>query len=241
MPTARSIMAQAGIVLLDEDHIRWPPAELAGWINLAVKAIILAKPSASARSIVIELVEGTLQHVPQTGTPTPLALLRIVRNIEKTDTPPVGNIKETSQSLLGGRIVNATPRAALDAAEPNWHDPRRVRFRKEVRQYVFDENTPLEFYVYPGNDGSGLVEAAVSVLPAAVAPTGPDDDLAAWDVEIGLPEPYSEPVLNYVLYRAYAKDDPARSSAYYSQFATAIGIKIQVEGASSPNARRTAT
>lgn len=220
-------MEQAGIVLLDEDHIRWPLAELASWINLAVKAIVLAKPSASSRSIVIELAEGTLQHVPQTGTPTPLGLLRIVRNIEKVGPPRVG-----------GRIVNATPRAALDAAEPDWHNPRRVRFRKEVRQYVFDESTPLEFYVYPGNDGTGLVEAAVSVLPAAVAPT---DDLAAWDVEIGLPEPYSEPVLNYVLYRAYAKDDPAKSSGYYSQFATAIGIKIQVEGASSPNARRTAT
>ena len=220
-------MEQAGIVLLDEDHIRWPLAELASWINLAVKAIVLAKPSASSRSIVIELAEGTLQHVPQTGTPTPLGLLRIVRNIEKVGPPRVG-----------GRIVNATPRAALDAAEPDWHNPRRVRFRKEVRQYVFDESTPLEFYGSPGTDATGLVEAAVSVLPAAVAPT---DDLAAWDVEIGLPEPYSEPVLNYVLYRAYAKDDPAKSSGYYSQFATAIGIKIQVEGASSPNARRTAT
>lgn len=230
MPTARSIMEQAGIVLHDEDHIRWPLAELAGWINLAVKAIILAKPSASSRSVVIELAEGTLQHVPQTGTPTPLSLLRIVRNIEQVGPP-----------LVGGRIVNATPRAALDAAEPNWHDPRRVRFRKEVRQYVFDENTPLEFYVYPGNDGTGLVEAAVAVLPAAVAPTGPEDHINSWGAEIGLPEPYSEPALNYVLYRALAKDDPPKSTAYYGQFASAIGLKIQVEGASSPNARRTAT
>ena len=50
MPKASEIMKLAGVQLLDEDHIRWPLTELADWVNDGVKAIVLAKPSASSKS-----------------------------------------------------------------------------------------------------------------------------------------------------------------------------------------------
>lgn len=234
MPTGAEIMQRAGKLLNDEDHVRWPLPEMADWINEGVRAIVLAKPSASSGSIIVDLVEGTLQKVPSTGSPTPLMLQRIVRNVR-------GNAENPR---IGGRIVTSVARDVLDAQDPYWHDKQRTPFRKEVRHSVYDEANPLEFYVYPGNDGSGFVEAIVSTLPQKLTPAvGQDENtLAAWPGSVGLPEPYSVPLLEYVLHRCQAKDDTGgnagRALAHYQAFASAIGIKINVEGATSPNARK---
>ena len=231
MPTGQEIMYRAGILLQDEEHVRWTPPELAEWINEAVRAIILAKPSAHSSTRVLQLAPGTWQQVPAVaGLPVPLALLDITRNLISVGPPRVG-----------GRTIRAVNRSMLDAQDPNWHDPSRTIYRKECRQFVFDEQNPLEFYVYPGNDGTGLVEALVSSLPERLTASGDEDDPASYG-EIGLPEPWSVPLLDYTLYRAQSKDDIAgnapRAIAHYQQFASAVGIKVQVERASSPNAGR---
>lgn len=231
MPTGRDIMQAAAILLQDDDHVRWPLAELARWITEGVKAICLAKPSAYSASRLMSLVRGTLQTVPQTeDAPKPLILLGVIRNITAAGPPRVG-----------GRIVKVVSRDVLDAEQPYWHDATRVPFRKEVRNFVFDEKVPLEFYTYPGNDGSGVVEIVTGNIPAPLAATGSEDDIASWAVDIGLPEPYQVPLTDYVVSRALSKDalngDPALAQAYYQKFANTIGIKVQVEGAHSPRSR----
>jgi hypothetical protein len=49
-------------------------------------------------------------------------------------------------------------------------------------------------------------------------------------------------LLDYVLYRAFSKEDPAaapqRAVTHYQAFATAIGIQSQVETATSPGRKR---
>lgn len=225
-------MERAGILLNDEEHVRWPLPELANWINDAVSAIIIAKPSASSESRIIPLARGTWQQVPQGGSfPRPHALLEIRRNV-----------RDPADRASGGRIVTPVGMNALDAQAPNWHDPKHVSFRREARHYVFDEAVPLEFYVYPGNDGHGHVEVALSTMPAPLAASGAPDLLASYEGQIGLPDLYSVPVLDYVIFRTQSKDDdgamPGRAMAAYQQFAAAVGIKVQVEGATSPNARR---
>ena len=228
MPSGQDIMVRAGILLNDEAYVRWTLAEMAQWINEGVRAIVLAKPSAHPTTVVIALQKGTLQHIPAAA----LQLLWLTRNVMAAEEP-----------RLAGRAIRPTPRAQLDAQEPNWHSAAAVRFRKEVRQFVFDEQNPRDFYVYPGNDGTGLVEAVVSNLPAPLAATGEPADIASYGDDLGLPEPYSVPLLDYVLYRSQLKDDlggnAGRASGHYQQFATAIGLKIQIEAASSPNSRRT--
>lgn len=230
MPTGRDIMEKAGVLLNDVAHVRWPLKELADWINDSVHAIILAKPSASSESRIISLVPGTRQAVPQDGNPTALSLISIVRNIRDIDAPH-----------LGGRAIRTTSQAMLDVQDPNWHDGKYTRFQREVRQFVFDERAPLQFYVYPGNDGNGAIEAVVATSPKPLIAAGDPTVIASWTGSIGLPEPYSVPILDYVLYRAQSKDDltgnGGRATMHYQQFATAIGLKIQVEGAHSPRAR----
>jgi hypothetical protein len=234
MPKAKDILKNASVQLLDQKHVRWPLPELAAWLNEAVKAVILAKPSSSSMTAPLSLSAGTHHVLPGTveGV-TPLQLLGVNRNL--VDAGP---------SRIGGRVIRTAARALLDAQEPNWHSPTGQPFRKEVRQVVFDENLPLEFYSYPGNDGTGTVEVAISYLPAAVTPLQNKDEatLDAWDVETGLPEPYSVPLLDYVLFRAFSKDDiagdPNKALSHYQMFATAVGIKVQVESAANPNRRR---
>lgn len=231
MPTGREIMHRAGVLLSDDEYVRWTLPELCDWLNEAQRAIVLAKPSACARTIVINLAEGTKQAVPQAGDPVPLMLLNIVRNVASVGPP-----------IKGGRIVTPVEQAVLDAQEPYWHDPRRTPYRAEARHFVYDEAVPLEFYVYPGNNGQGKVEAAIAVLPAELVASDDENDIASYEQQLDLPEPYSVPLLDYVLYRAQSKDDTAsnagRAAAHYQQFATALGIKVQVEGATSPNSRR---
>lgn len=216
--TATQVMTLAGRVLNDEDAVRWTKPELAEWINEAVKAILLAKPSANSVTDVLSLAVGTYQAIPEQY----LSLLRVVRNITTIGPPRVG-----------GRIIRVTTRDALDAQEPYWHDPTRTKYKKEARQFVFDEESPQSFYVYPGNDGTGKVEAVLSKLPTPIA--------ADYTQAIGLQDIYLSPILDYVLFRAMSKDDeagnPAGSVAHFQAFAVAVGLKTQVEGANSPNAR----
>jgi hypothetical protein len=233
MIRASDIMNKAGIQLLDQDHIRWPLSELALWINEGVRSIVLAKPSASCVTVALPMTKGTRQGIPGSiDGKTTLQLVGINRNLRK------------AEPREGGRSIRTAARALLDAQEPNWHNPSYVPFRAEVRQVVFDENVPTEFYTYPGNDGTGLVEAAISALPPPVeAPAGADlAEMATWDLSVGIDEPYGAPLLDYVLCRCHQKDDTAadlaKATAHYQLFATAIGIKVQSEGSGNPNRRR---
>lgn len=231
MPTGREIMEAAGTLLLDEGYDRWTLPELKKWINEAVKALILAKPSAHTSSIVVSLQSGTLQLVPHDGTPKPLRIVAITRNI-----------KEDASPRIAGRAIRPTDRSLLDTQEPNWHESKYVKFRPEVRQYVFDEENPLEFYVYPGNDGTGKVEAVVSSLPALLANSGDENLIGSYEADLGLQDIYLGPLTDYVCYRAQLKDDTAanvgRASIHFQNFATQVGLKVQVERATSPNRER---
>jgi hypothetical protein len=221
------LLTRAAILLQDQDHLRWPLTELVSWANDGQKTIVAAKPSANSQSVPLSCAEGTLQSLTD---PTHLMLLRLPRNLASNATPRVG-----------GRAIRPVSREVLDASEPYWHVRTTVPFKKEVRQYVFDEQNPREFYVYPGNDGTGVVEAVVSVLPTAIAPSGNPEVIGSYDAELALREPYGVALVDYVVSRAFAKDDvsadPGRAALHMQAFMNAIGIKAQVESAQSPNAR----
>lgn len=221
--TAGEILKRASILLQDTDNVRWPLTELADWINEAQRAIVLAKPSANSQSVALTLVAGALQSLT---TASHLILLRITRNLE------------TASPRVGGRVIRPTTRDILDGSDPNWQVVDDDCVRSEVRQYVYDEENPREFYVYPPNDGEGIIEAVVGVLPTMIATTGTAlSDYTA--LSIGLPEPYAPVILDYIMFRALSKDDPAanitRAQVYYQSFATAVGLKLQVELTNSPN------
>lgn len=226
MVKANEIMRKAQTLLIDPEAIRWPLPELADWINSAVKAILIAKPSASTETRTVNLVAGTRQEIPIDGDAKPCMFMDARRNINADGTP--------------GKAISSIAFNRMNAADPDWHSARRKR--AIVQHTIFDEHVPEEFYVYPYNDGTGRIEAVFAVVPKPVEANGDPDSIDAYEQDIGLPEPYSEPIIDYVCYRAQSKDstggEAGRATMHYQAFAQAIGIKTQVEAASSPNARR---
>jgi hypothetical protein len=224
---ASDIMRDAAELLLDQEFVRWPLSELSGWIDRGVETIVTAKPSAKSKTLVLTLASGTKQALP--SDQSIVQLLDVVRNIAADNTP--------------GRMVRQTARSELDSNEPNWHNPAKVPYRSEVRQFVFDEILPQTFWVYPGNDGTGKLETIVSFLPDSVVSlhTGDATDIATWDIVVGLDDQYRPALLDYVMWRALSKEDVAatfqKATAFFQSFQTALGVQVQVEESTAAGKR----
>lgn len=228
---ASKIIKDASVILIDTDFVRWTVSELAGWIDHGVLTIILAKPSASSKTKTITLNAGTKQTLPdEIDSERVRQLLDVIRNIGAGGT--------------GGRAIRSVSRAELDGNMPDWHNPVKLPFQKIVKHFVFDELLPREFYVVPGNDGTGEVEIAISTVPERIMDRVTDniDAITSYEIEVGMDDEYEPALLDYVLYRAFSKEDPAaapqRAVTHYQAFATAIGMQSQVEGATSPGKKR---
>ena len=228
---ASEIMSRASTILLDDDYTRWTMTELAMWLTDALREVALVVPKATSKNITIHLVEGTRQQLPANCQ----QLLRVVRNVDVE-----------GDNLVGKGVITIVQREGLDSQNPNWHDGQYVRFRPYARHFVFDETDPLTFYVWPGNDGTGNIEAVVSVIPDAIKPvTGGDPDLLeSYDVPLGVIDVYANAILDYTLYRAYCKDAQNagaanRAGLFYQQFSQSLGIRANAELVNSPNYKQT--
>jgi hypothetical protein len=128
-----------------------------------------------------------------------------------------------------GRAIRKVDRFVLDSENPNWHlaSPSAV-----AEHFVFDDDAPTTFYLYPPQPAAdqGSVEVNYSASPV---------DLAALTNTIDLADIYANPILDYLLYRAYSKDteyagNEQRAMTHYSAFYNSLGVKTQGEAAAGP-------
>lgn len=227
MRTAQDILEAASGLLLDEGFVHWTLPELCTWLNFGLDAITLQKPSASAVTTAVPLVRGTLQMLPSGFA----SILRPVRNISGPDS-----------DRMPRKRLTIVDEASMSAMNPSWDDEISARYQQQVKHVIFDEASPKTFYVYPGNDGTGLVEMVLSAIPAKIKPAGIEDDLSSYDAPLPLDETYHDALLDYIMYRAYSKDaqfagTAQRAALHYQQFANSLGIKVSVEANTSPNAK----
>jgi hypothetical protein len=209
--TAQSIVDKAEQILQDATNVRWTADELLGWLNDAQRQIALVRPDASVTTANITLVSGTKQSLPASG----LRLLDVIRNMGVGGATP-------------GSAVRLVDREVLDSQRPGWHMETGV---SDVKHFVFDQRNPKTFYVYPPAVTNATVEAVYSVSPAEVAAIGNT---------ITLDDIYQNPLLDWVLYRAFSKDAEFAANQelavkHLSAFQTALGIKSEVDMATSPN------
>lgn len=204
---AQSIVDRARHILQDTTAggTRWLDDELLKWLNDAQREIVLLKPNAYSSVENLSLSSGSKQTIAAEG----LLLLSVVRN-------------------TGGRAVRRVDRNILDSENPDWHN---VGSTSSVEHYVFDEDAPETFWVYPPNSGGGTVEVIISKAPTDVSSIGN---------AITLNDIYMNVILDYMLYRAYSKDtdyagNTQRAGTHYSAFNNSLGVKLQQEQASSPN------
>lgn len=195
---------------------RWTNEELIGWLNESYQAIVQIKPDASSINATMQLVEGTRQEIPQDG----LRLIDVVRNTAATS------------DKLG---ILVTTRRALDTTRRGWHaDETSVN----IEQYVFDDQDPTRFYVYP----PAAADAEVEVIYSST-PTPHDVSLGLTGLQnesIRLNDSYAPVITDYILYRAYSKDaehaaNLNRAQMHMQSYMGALGQKVEVDRYSSPN------
>lgn len=218
--TVQSVIDRVQKTLQDTTGVRWPVVdELVLWVNDAQREIALLKPDASAKNTTITLAAGTKQEIPSDGN----ALLRVVRNMS------------AASNGLGRRAVRIVQRDILDAQTPDWHNPTvtgDAAHGTVVKHYIYDEQNPRNFYVYPGISTANTVFAEIiySANPTTVSQNG----------NLDIPDIYANAVMNYVLYMAYMKDaeyagNQQRAASHYQLFTASITGKGQVDAMTTPN------
>ena len=225
---AKNVLENASIVLQDEDNVRWTLPELRRWFNDALREISAIKPTAFSASIIISLVVGTRQTIPA-AYPT---LLKITRNLKTTAESP----------RVGARAIRTVDMRIMDVSFIDWHDTSINAVSKYVSNVTFDPKEVGVFWVYPPNDGTGIVEATVSSIPTGIPVPASDPNLiSSYDVTIGAPDIYANAIVDYILYRAFSKDSQyagsvQKAAAYYQQFANILGVMVTNDVMRGPNA-----
>ena len=217
--TGANILARIKDILQDTTSVRWPEAELLRYINDAQREIVNYRPESSATTANIQLVAGTKQSLPSGG----LRLIKVTRNMS-----------DTSGGATGKRAIRIVNVDILNTQEPDWNDPTvsgDAAHGTTVKHYIFDEDDPKNFYVYPGVSGNAYVEIVYSDSPT---------DLGNTSAVISVDDIYANAIMDYVLFRAYQKDseyagNTQRANQHYQLFLNCIGQGNQASMMLDPN------
>lgn len=220
--TAENILKDASTTLLDPKFVRWPLAELLGYLNDALRDIVTIKPNANTKAVTLTLASGTLQALPAGYT----TLSRVTRNLTIAHDAVGGP--------AGGSVIRPLKdRAILDALLPEWQSNDTL-FAKVVKHVIYDLANPRIFYVAPGNDGTGMVEAIVGVHVTPVPTPNDPTALANFGATVALPDEYRNLILDFVLYRAFSKDagipvSEARAAKHLESYRGSLAAMAQGE------------
>lgn len=210
------VISRVRAILNDEDATgyRWTNAELISWINDSQRVVAVFRPDACPGDAVVTLVAGTKQSIPTDG----FRLLDVMRNIG-------------SDGVTPGRAIRIVNRDLLDSYEPDWHSGTK---QSTIKHFMNDERNPTVFHVYPPAVANTKVEVLYAKFPVTLTQT--TDDL-------GVTDSYMEFLVNYTLFKSYAKDaeysNNAQLSSQYLQAASGLlGVKLQKDIAYSPQVNR---
>lgn len=206
MTTAlNDIVDNAEITLHDPDNDRWDATELAEWGSYAQNAIVLRKPDAYMKNESFVLVAGTRQAIAGT------VVINITRNMG-------------TDGSTAGAVITRVNLVTMDAILPSWHT---ATASATIKHWIHDLRDPKNFWVYPPqpSSGFGYVDAIWSEAPPSIGV----------GANITLDDIYKTIILDYILFRAYAKDaalhpnGAARATAHAQMFLNALGSKEKVE------------
>lgn len=207
-----NLIYRAGLLLQDEDHVRWTNKELIEWINDAVSAVIRMKPAAGARRALFGLVPGARQELDGSV----VQLIDIVCNVGADDVTP-------------GRAIRKTERHLLDSTNPDWYSMKQS---STVRHYTYDDRMPSIFFVYPPAASGAKVEIIHAVMP---------DEVVEEDENLAINIEYTDVILSYVMFRCLSKDseyaNAAMATGYYQAFTASLGAGEAGEQATTPTNR----
>lgn len=123
-----------------------------------------------------------------------------------------------------GAAVTRISRAKLDAILPSWHT---FTASATVKHFIYDPKNPKVFWVFPGQPSSsqGYVDLVRSVAPTA---------LASVSTNIALDDVFEDILIDYCLFRAFAKQventfSLSKARFYQESFMAGLGLRGQAE------------
>lgn len=199
--------------------VRYTPSMLLRYLNESQRLIVSLRPDATATIKSPQLAPGTKQTIP-TGD---VRLIEVIRNMGANGTTP-------------GRPILKADKIALDRYSITWHSETAST---TVREYIFDERFPRDFYVTPPVHASTAVYAEIVVAAAPVDCTGEESN-------IGIPDIYQTALIESMLWMAFSMDidsqaNQARAAFHLQHLYQVLGVKMQADNWANPRVRRPAS
>jgi hypothetical protein len=208
----QDIVTRVRLILDDANATGWSNDELTAWINDACLFVALLRPDSCVVNSTITLAAGTKQSIAGMS-PVGLRLMDVIYNVTT------------------GRAMRLVDRRRLDSAQPTWHGATAAA----PSDYTFDNRDPATFYVYPPalTSPAQVLNIVYSRVPVKITAA----ELAS--VTLSPPDIYLDPMINYVLFRAKAKEiefaaDQAAAAGYRALAGELLGVKGGVDKAFSP-------
>jgi hypothetical protein len=204
------IIERCEIITQDKTSIRWPKAEWLKWYNDAILFVVNRRPDKSVKNVDFTVDStNSKQQLPSDA----LKLFTVLRNV------------------ASGRPIRKIRREILDDQYDDWH----LQTGANIDHYVYDERDPTSFYVYPRPTAANhVIEIMYPFAPIAVTIANFETDVQT----IAIDDSFLNPILDFMLYRAYTKDadyaeNGARAQAHFAVAQQSLGEKTQVDAATS--------
>lgn len=211
---AQTLINDIASELSDVDHVTWSADDLLSYLNAATRRVCLVRPDAKSSVESIQLAAGTKQSLPADAR----RLIDVTRNMGTDGASP-------------GKVVTAIAQRDLDLYRPTWHSDTKKTY---VDHFVYDEETPDTFFVYPpvSSTTNVYVEAKLAKNPTVLT------DAATENVDID--DVYEPAIRHWMLHMAYNKETDSQASSmeskfHYQAFNDILGIKSRTDLAFSPS------
>lgn len=192
--------------LLQDDNAtqRWSDNDLLDCFNEAQLAVVQNRPDAYSKVVSFTCGNQSRQSLPA-------EVYRLMDVVDNEST---------------GRSVTKTTRTTMDSLIVDWP----VQAGTQVEQFIYDEKSPDVFYVYPVPPAEHKISIVVSQAPAVVAIT----DFATDTQTMELDAIWLNPLLNYLMFRAYLLDGETeqnmmQAKSYLQMFVNDLQLKWNVD------------
>ncbi len=202
-------------VLQDTTNITWTPAQLIAWLNDALRALTLVRPDSTAVTTAFQLAAGSTKQ--SLVAATDLRFISAVRNLGAD-----GNTV--------GRAIRQGDMKAMNAFNPDWHTETGLSY---VKEFMFDDVRPDEFWVYPKPLTAFYVEIIKQISAVEVTDVG--DTLPVKEI-------YGPALIEWCCYRAFSRDSEEtpnwqRAARHFLAFFNLLQVKMQADMAVNPKVR----
>lgn len=216
---AQSIVETASLTLRDPQGRRWTASELLRYLNDGQREIGIMRVDSCTERRSIAMVAGAEQTLPTDC----IRLIEITHNMGAAPGTTVGE------------PIRLIDRDELDSTAPSW---RTAAAQDVVIHYVYDGRVPKSWDCYPPQlSGGRYVRAAVQVIPVNCTINGVDDQVTS--TAIAIDDIYQTALQDYIIYRAYDKNDQSRnvneSQRFYARLLQRLGIKGESDLKNDPN------